>query len=233
MSEAFQVKTKTQKSESIRQWYGRTTSGARRFLLIFSMFAIAAAVVMFIYAPQSLHISLQQFNGAYVIPVAGGIWILGFLYIFLIPQREVGFRSQEFIESMSNSVKETIENEIVPAAIVWKRLGEKIEAQLPIFMKNLEEGVREIHEASKKLSTAIEKNEGLAAEAKPAIEALRRIEAKVEEEIKGGFFENVKATMESVRGFAGVPKKAEAEEDLSYALQSIRKNKEKAAGRTS
>lgn len=235
MSEPFQVKTKIPKSESIRQWYGRTTSGARKALLIFSAVAIGMAIILFIYAPQSMHQSLQQFNGAYVIPVAGGIWIAGFLYIFLIPQREVGFRSQEFIEQMSNTVKETIENEIVPAAIVWKRLGEKIEAELPIFMKKLDEGVLEIREASKKLSVAIEKNEGLAAEAKPAIEALRRIEAKVEEEIKGGFFENVKATMESVRGFAGVPRqdKADAEEDLSYALQSIRKNKEKAAGRTS
>lgn len=233
MSEPFQVKPKSQKGESIRQWYGRTTSGARKGLLVFSALAIGVAILLFIYAPQSMHQSLQQFNGAYVIPVAGGIWIAGFLYIFLIPQREVGFRSQEFIESMATVVKETIERDIVPAAIVWKRLGEKLEQELPVFMKKLDEGVLEIREASKKLSVAIEKNEGLAAEAKPAIEALRRIEAKVEEEIKGGFFENVKATMESVRGFAGVPKQADAEEDLSYALQSIRKNKEKAAGRTS
>lgn len=230
MSEPFQVKPKNQKSESIRQWYGRTTSGARKALLVFSAIAIGVAVLLFIYAPQSMHQSLQQFNGAYVIPVAGGIWIAGFLYIFLIPQREVGFRSQEFIESMSNTVKDTIEKEIVPAAIVWKRLGEKLEQELPVFMKKLDEGILEIREASKKLSGAIEKNEGLAAEAKPAIEALRRIEAKVEEEIKGGFFENVKATMASVRSFAGVPKEGAAEEDLSYALQSIRKNK--VAGRT-
>lgn len=67
------------KAESVRGWYHRTTSGARKFLLVFSAIAICAAVVLFLCAPQSLHASIQQFNGAYVIPVAGGIWILGFL----------------------------------------------------------------------------------------------------------------------------------------------------------
>lgn len=228
MSEELQVNVKSKSNkmnESIRQWYGRTTSGARKFLLIFSLFAIAAAIVLFIYAPQSMHASLQQFNGAYVIPVAGGIWILGFLYIFLIPQREVGFRTQEFIESMSNSVKDTIEREIVPAVLVWKRVGEKVESELPGFLKRIDEGIGEIREVSKKLSTAIEKNEGLAADIKPAVEALRRIEASVETEIKNGLFENAKAAMESVRSLGGLPNKEAAQEDLSYALSSIRKNK--------
>lgn len=217
------------KPESIRGWYHRTTSGARKFLLIFSAIAICAAIVLFVFAPQSLHASIQQFNGAYVIPVAGGIWILGFLYIFLIPQREVGFRSQEFIEAMSNSVRDTIEKEIVPAVKVWQRVGEKIEAELPIFMKKVDDGILEIRESSKKLSLAIEKNEGLAAEIKPAVEALRRIEATVELEIKNGFFENTRAALESVRSLGGIPgngaPKEEATEDLSYALRSIQKNK--------
>lgn len=219
------------KPESIRGWYNRTTSGARKFLLIFSLVAIVAAIVMFLYTPASLHVSLQQFNGAYVIPIAGLIWILGFLYIFLIPQREVGFRTQEFIESMSNSVRETIEKEIVPAAQVWKRVGEKIEQEMPAFLKKVDEGIVEIREASKKLSLAIEKNEALAVEAKPAIEALRRIEANIEKEIQNGFFENAKAALDSVRSLGGLPSKESAEEDLSYALKSIRKNK--VAGRAS
>jgi hypothetical protein len=207
----------------------------------------AGAVVLFIYAPASMHQSLQQFNGAYVIPVAGGIWILGFLYIFLIPQREVGFRSQEFIESMSNSVKETIEKEIVPAVKVWMRLGEKIEAELPGFLKTvndgmseIREGVKEIRVASGKLTTAIAKNENIgdevkqfATEVRPAVEALRRIEASVEMEIKNGLFENVKATMESVRSLGGLPggSKEEGQEDLSYALRSLKINKDKISSR--
>lgn len=239
MSEAIPVPgKKTAKMESIRQWYHRTTSGARKFLLIFSLIAIVAAIVMFVCAPQSLHASIQQFNGAYVIPVAGGIWILGFLYIFLIPQREVGFRSQEFIESMSNSVRETIEKEIVPAVKVWMRVGEKVEAELPGFLKTVNDGINEIREASKKLSAAIEKNDQigtdvkqLAAEIRPAVEALRRIEASVETEIKNGLFENAKAAMESVRSLGGIPNKEDAEEDLSYVLKSIKTNKDKAAAR--
>lgn len=226
MSEELQVKPKSSKTgESIRQWYHRTTSGARKFLLIFSGIAICAAIALFIFAPQSLHVSIQQFNGAYVIPVAGGIWILGFLYIFLIPQREVGFRSQEFIESMSNSVRDTLEREIVPAVAVWKRLGEKIEAELPNFMKKVDEGILEIQSSSKKLAVAIEKNEGLAADVKPAVEALRRIEAKFEEEIRGGFFEKANAALDSVRSLGGIPGKEDSEENLSYALESIKKNK--------
>jgi hypothetical protein len=226
VSEELQVNVKpVKKGESVRAWYHRTTSGARKFLLIFSAIAICLAVVMFIYAPQSLHVSIQQFNGAYVIPVAGGIWILGFLYIFLIPQREVGFRSQEFIESMSNSVRETIEREIVPAVAVWKRLGEKIEAELPIFMKKVDEGILQIQESAKKLTVAIEKNEGLAADIKPAVDSLKRIEAKFEGEIKNGFFEKATAALESVRSLGGIPGKDDSEENLSYALDSIKKNK--------
>lgn len=226
MSEELQVNVKpAKKGESVRGWYHRTTSGARKFLLIFSAIAICAAVVMFVFAPQSLHASIQQFNGAYVIPVAGGIWIMGFLYIFLIPQREVGFRSQEFIESMSNSVRETLEREIVPAVAVWRRLGEKIEAELPIFMKKVDEGILQIQESAKKLTVAIEKNEGLAADAKPAIDALKRIEAKFEDEIKNGFFEKANAALESVRSLGGIPGKDDSEENLSYALDSIKKNK--------
>jgi hypothetical protein len=213
------------KPESIRGWYHRTTSGARKFLVIFSLIAIASAIVLFLCAPQELHASVQQFNGAYVIPVAGLIWILGFLYIFLIPQREVGFRTQEFIEAMSNSVRDTLEKEIVPAVKVWQRVGERIEQELPAFLKKVDEGIAEIREASKKLALAIEKNEGFAAEAKPAIEALKRIEAKVEEEIKNGFFENARAALDSVRSLGGIPGKEDAEEDLSYALKSIRTNK--------
>jgi len=244
VSEALPGTTaKKTRSESIRQWYHRTTSGARKFLLIFSLIAIAAAIMLFVYAPQSLHASIQQFNGAYVIPVAGGIWILGFLYIFLIPQREVGFRSQEFIESMATTVKETIEREIVPAVVVWKRVGEKIEAELPAFMKKVDQGMAEIESASKKLVEAIDKNQDvgaemkqLASEIKPAVDALKRIEGAVEAEIKNGLFENTRAALESVRSLGGLPvskgEPAAPDEDLSYALRSLRVNKDKVTRRT-
>lgn len=219
-------------NESIRGWYQRTTSTARKSLLFGTISMMLVASIVWTFVPASFIAQAQQFNGALTIPVAGLIWILGFLYIFLIPQREVGFRTQEFVESMSEAVKDTIEKEIVPAVVIWKRIGERIEQELPTFLKKVDEGIAEIRDASKKLAVAIEKNEGLAADAKPAIEALRRIEAKVEEEIKNGFFENARAAMDSVKSFTGgVQTREEAQEDLSYALKSIRKNK--AAGRPS
>jgi len=224
-----------QKKESVRQWYHRTTSGARKFLLMFSAVAVAAAVVLFICAPQSLHQSLQQFNGAYVIPVAGGIWILGFLYIFLIPQREVGFRSQEFIESMSNSVKDTIEREIVPAVTLWKRVGEKIEAELPGMITQVKDGMKQatatmedLRAAAKRLNDAVDMNGKIVEDTKPAIEALKRIEAKVEVAIRGGLFEKVDTALDSVRSLGGLPPKEEEEQpNMDWALESIRRNKAK------
>lgn len=115
---------------------------------------------------------------------------------------------------------------------VWKRLGEKMEAELPGLLKKVDEGFKELKDSAQKLSSVIEKNESIAAEAKPAIEALKRIEAKVEDEIKNGFFEDARAALQSVRTMGGLPPKEEEKEDLSFALNSIRKNKDKAVGRT-
>jgi hypothetical protein len=115
---------------------------------------------------------------------------------------------------------------------VWKRVGEKVEAELPGFLKKVDEGFKELKDSAQKLSSVIEKNESIAAEARPAIEALKRIEAKVEDEIKKGFFEDARAALQSVRTMGGLPSKEEEKEDLSFALNSIRKNKDKTLGRT-
>lgn len=109
---------------------------------------------------------------------------------------------------------------------VWKRVGEKVEAELPAVLKKIDEGFKDLKDAAQKISSVIEKNEAIAAEARPAIEALRRIEAKFEEEIKKGFFEKAHAALDSVRTMGGLPpNEPEEKEDLSFALNSIRKNK--------
>ena len=93
-----QQKQKAEKPESIRQWYQRTTSKARMSLVWVSAISIVFGVLFFLYAPLKLAQFMQTANGAVTIPIAGGIWIAAFVYIFLVPSREVGFRSQESIE---------------------------------------------------------------------------------------------------------------------------------------
>jgi hypothetical protein len=114
---------------------------------------------------------------------------------------------------------------------VWKRVGEKVEAELPAFLKKVDDGFKELKDSAQKLSSVIEKNESIAADARPAIEALKRIEARIEDEIKKGLFEKANAALDSVRTMGGLPPKEEEKEDLSFALNSIRKNKDKAMGR--
>lgn len=122
--------------------------------------------------------------------------------------------------------KELFEREILPVIQTWQRIGKQVEEQVP----NLIQGLTEMRNAARKLDQAIEKNEHLAAEARPAIEALKRIEAKVEDEINAGLFENMKSAVEAIRGMSGIPKTEESKPDLSLALTSIRKNK--LAGKT-
>lgn len=119
--------TEEGKPEGVRAWYDRTTKKARRSLVWATLVTMVAAVLIYIFAPHALHLKLQIFNGAYVIPAAGAIWIAAFMFIWLIPMRELSFRSQESIERTENRVQNALQNEIIPAIQIWKRLGEKIE----------------------------------------------------------------------------------------------------------
>lgn len=128
----------------------------------------------------------------------------------------------QYIEKRLNESKKDFE--------VWKRLGEKIEAELPIFLKKVDEGFAELREASKKVSAAVEKSDSLVIDAKPAIEALRRIEARVEQEIKAGIMDDIRTAAASIRTMGGLPPKEEAQEEaqeegLSSVIQSLQKSK--------
>jgi hypothetical protein len=95
--------------ESIRHWYDRTTSRARKLLLWSSIIAVIGGVFFFSFASQKAATFIQTANGAVTIPIAGGIWIASFVYIFLVPSREVGFRSQEWIEMAVTMMQKTID----------------------------------------------------------------------------------------------------------------------------
>jgi hypothetical protein len=88
--------------ESIREWYRKTTKKSLVSLWWAAFFSSIGAVLFYVFAPPSVHLKLQVFNGAITIPVAGAIWIVSFILLWLVPMRETAFRSQESMERMES-----------------------------------------------------------------------------------------------------------------------------------
>lgn len=226
------------KPEGIRSWYQRTTAKARKTLVWLTLIGISGATVMFFFAPQQFSERLQRFNGAMTIPIFGLIWIVGFIYLFLIPQREAGFRGQEWIEAGVSTMKASMDQKIVPAVGTWQKIGEQIEKEFPSMLGNVKdllkkasETMDELKAAAKKLNDAVDRNEKIVEEVRPVIASLRRIETRIETEIAGGLFESVNIALETVRGMAGLPKSEEVLPDINFVMESMRRNKLKAGTR--
>lgn len=96
--------------ESSRAWYSRTTKKALRSLVWATITATLLAGVLFVAVPNTIVLKAQIFNGAWTIPVYGGLWLASFILIFLIPQRELGFRSQECLERMEAKVSAFVDD---------------------------------------------------------------------------------------------------------------------------
>lgn len=224
-----------QRPETIRQWYRRSTRRAWRIFLIASAISSLIMLGMWTMAKfETLH-RLQLFNGALTIPLWGGLWIFAFVFLFLAPSREVGFRGQETLDSLRESM--------VPVIDIWKRIGLQVEGELPGLLKSVKETVIELKEASKKIETAVTENGALVKDARPVIESLQRIEKKVEEHM----LVDLENALEAVQRMAPLPanapvgmgkkepsatagakedpEKASSEPNLSIALSSIRKKK--------
>jgi hypothetical protein len=228
---------KDARPEGIRAWYDRTTSKARKVLVLSTILAITGGIFAFFSLSSAMSSRLQTFNGALVIPIFGLIWIVGFIYIFLIPQREAGFRSQEWIELMVSTMQDSIDNKIAPAVKTWKTVGDQVEKEFPSTLQEIKECISkasvtmdELRAAAKNLTEAVKKNEKVVSDAAPAIESLKRIETRLEQEFKGGLFENIQSAIEGIRGISGVPKVEDDKPDLDWALQSIRASKKKVGG---
>lgn len=91
--------------EPIRKWYRRTTRAALIALCWTAVISIVFSVVAFLFIPQDVTAKLQVFNGAFTIPVFGGLWIASFIFLWLNPSREVMFRSQESMERMGSDIE--------------------------------------------------------------------------------------------------------------------------------
>lgn len=105
--------------ESIRQWYRKTTKKSMAWLIWAGVVSSIGAAFFYVLVPQAVHLKLQVFNGAITIPVAGGIWIVSFILLWLVPMRETAFRSQESMERMESRIEERLKK----ADVIIDRLG--------------------------------------------------------------------------------------------------------------
>lgn len=229
--------TNESKPETIRTWYDRTTRKTRKIIGWTSILGAASAVFFFFYVPPAYTLRLQVFNGAWVIPVAALIWIVAFVWIFLIPSREVGFRSQEALDRTTEMLNDAVVTSIKPALEVWQRLGRRLEAELEAgLLMEFREAIKTLRETAQKVQASTESSTGdlkatsselraFTSDIKPAIDALKRIQANLEHEIKDGFFDEARMAMESIRHLGGGPTPLGTRKgpDLNAALQVVGK----------
>jgi hypothetical protein len=234
----------SEKPETIRNWYDRTTRKTRKVIVWASVFAAISAVFFYFTVPPAYTLRLQVFNGAWVIPIAALIWIVAFVWIFLIPSREVGFRSQESLERTMEMVSRAVDESIKPALKVWQQLGERLEAELDGGMiTEFQDAIRALKETAERVQASTASSTGdlrttsieikkFSEDIRPAIAALKRIEGHLEGEIKDGFFDQARMAMESIRHLGGgpapsrkaqVPAAASKAPDLDFALKLVSK----------
>lgn len=225
--------TEKQKPESIRQWYDRTTRKWRKGLWGASV--VVLAVMGFAYATLDTHTlaRLQTFNGALTIPLWGGLWILSFIFMFLIPSREASFRGQEALDSSFEMIGKALDTQMTPAMQKVKELAEKLDsilnqgvvAEFRGALKTMNETATALRDTAASLkesalkaqadaSGARSELEKTAADMKkftenmqPAIDTFKRLENRLEKEIDSGIIEAFRAGCESVRDMT-LPKSA-------------------------
>lgn len=167
--------------EPLRAWYKNKTRNAIRGLIGASVITIVGAVLLWVLAEMPFLARMQTFNGAIIIPAFGGIWIASFMFIWLIPMRELSFRGQESFDRSEEKLKTAIDK-ILPAVEVWQRIGERVEKELlPKIEKTLEDARQRVG---------------------PAAESVRRLENSVEGHV-GLLAKDVKEATQSIKRFFG------------------------------
>lgn len=167
--------------ESIRLWYERTTSRARKAIFWATGISLVVMVVMWIVSPLVTLQRIQTWNGALTVPLLGGVWILSFIFMFLIPSREASFRGQEALEQMVDLMNETVSKKVDPAVVIWKSLGERIQAELDKgLLDDLKGAVKDLREAAAKVHEGNGEVKKFAQDVKPVVKALQEIHDKME-----------------------------------------------------
>lgn len=165
--ETIQEGTEEQVEESIRAWYARKTGKAIFSVIVASLIVLFIGLVVWVFAADWFILKLQIFNGAITIPAAGGIWLVSFTLVWLLPMREVSFRSFEAMENTRLQIRKDLETirdkattEIQEAkkeilakvdekTKPWFELGERLNKRFgPDFMDRLDKALRTAGELS-------------------------------------------------------------------------------------
>lgn len=130
-------------SESIREWYRKTTARSMRWLIASVVISSIGAALFFALVPSEVHSKIQIFNGAITIPVAGLIWIVTFIVMWLVPMRETAFRSQESMERMETRFEERLQK-VDKILERFDRMTEQVDAGNHPFLNKIESHVAAI-----------------------------------------------------------------------------------------
>lgn len=218
------------KPESIRSWWTKKTRRVTRALVVASVVSFVGSLIFFKLAPPETVARLQVFNGAMTLPLGGALWLAAFIFQFLIPSREVAFRSQETLERTETRIQESVnglenflKNDATPALETFKKLLATFEAT---YFKNIQDTIYVCQYAAKHAVETADRTEKRVREihqdAAPVIEAAGRILGQIEKSIQQGILEEIHtaatatSTLGPVKGGATTP-------NLSRALESLRK----------
>lgn len=225
MSTNDQVQTPAEKPESIRNWYDRTTRKWRKGLWCAAGATLVVMFTAYVILPTPTLARLQTFNGALTIPLWGGLWILSFIFMFLIPSREASFRAQEAMESSFALITNAIKEEVAPAMAEIKKVALRMQKEIDdgvisefrTMMKTMNETAAALRDTATAMKESAQKVQGDAKSsheelkktaeevrrftesAQPAIDMFKKLESKLDSEIATGLLDAVRAGMESVQ----------------------------------
>lgn len=223
----------TSELQGIRAWYERSTKRARRALLWATVIMAAGMFVFYFCVPPHWAARLQTANGAYTIPAFGGLWIAAFMFIWLIPMRELSFRGQESFERTENRLKDSlakwdqiVEEKVLPALATWQRIGTQVESQiLPEAKRVLLEIETAAHVVSQKAGLIEKRAHDIQSKAAPGIESVKRIAGQVESHVVNGILDKMQIVLESLATLNGFTFGKSSKPDLSRALAVVQKKK--------
>ena len=116
-----------EEEKSIRKWYEAKTRRAIKWLVGFGVVSLLVGVVLFALLPDAVTLKLQVFNGAYTIPIGALIWLVIFTLIWMMPIREISFRTFESTEALREEIKAAIKDEIHPSVKRFEKIADQLE----------------------------------------------------------------------------------------------------------